>query len=366
MTTINKISTIEAIALVLVVSLNRLILYLPQNILLSNGSSSVLNVIYISIIVIFLTLFFLKLYKYFTSYDIFDVSEFLGGKMLKNIISIFVIIYIVFISASLIREFCEVVHILYYKNSPVVFIVVAFITVAGIANIISEHSTIRVNYFLCFLMIFSLLICFALAVPNMTYQRIFPIWGNGLKNTFLNSLSNVFSFNGIMVLYLIPSMLQNSSYKNFKNIALISIIITSVLLILSTLCLLFSFSFTTSIENISPLYLLISNNQFGEYFQHPESLFILAWILSFMAYLNITFMFILKILKKLTGVKNSKPFVFPICIIVFVLAILPKSLMEIRNLNILISKYIAGPCIFILFPLLLLLANLKKRRSKSE
>lgn len=366
MSTINKISTIEAIALILIVSINRLILYLPQNILISCGSSAILNVLYISIIAVILTLIISMLYKRFSGSDIFDISEFLGGKVLKNIVGIFVIIYIIFISSILIREFCEILHILYYANAPVVYLILAFIVVACIANLISEHSTVRTNLFICFLMILSLVLCFLLAVPNMTYQRIFPILGNGLQETFLNGLVNVFSFNGLMVLYLLPSMLQDSSSKNFKKIALISVAATAILLILSTVCLLLSFSFVTNIENISPLYLLISNNQFGEYFQHPESLFILVWVLSFMTYLNIAIMFILKILKKLTHVKNVRPFVIPLCIIIFIGAIIPQSLISVRHINTVTSQFVVGPVVFFFFPLLLFIANLKKRRNRNE
>lgn len=366
MSTINKISTIEAIALILVVSVNRLILYLPQNILISSGSSAILNVLYISIIAIFLTLVISILYKKFSGSDIFDISEFLGGKILKNIVGIFVVIYIIFISAILIREFCDILHILYYANTHVVYLILIFIIVACIASFISECSTIKTNLLICFLMILSLVFCFLLAIPNMTYQRIFPILGNGLQETFLNGLVNVFSFNGLMVLYFIPSMLQDSSSKNFNKIAIISVVITSILLVLSTVCLLLSFSFVTSIETISPLYLLISNNQFGEYFQHPESLFILVWVLSFMTYLNIAVMFILKILRKLVCVKNIRPFVIPLCIIIFISAILPESLISVRRINTIISKFIVGPIVFFFFPLLLFIANLKKRRNGNE
>ena len=47
---VNKVSTVEAIALVLIVVINRLTISLPQAIIMSCGSAALLNVIYICII----------------------------------------------------------------------------------------------------------------------------------------------------------------------------------------------------------------------------------------------------------------------------------------------------------------------------
>ena len=362
MSTLNKISTIEAIALVIIPSINRLILFLPQNILVQNGSSSILNVLYISIIAIIFTYIICILFKNFSGLDIIDISEFLGGKVLRTIIGIFICVYIMIMSAILVREFCEVLHILYYQNASVIYLLLSFFVVTIVANMVNGNSLIRTNFIFCFGMVASLILCFGLVIPNMTYQRFFPILGNGINTIFISGLMHLFSLNGLMVLYLIPPMLKNTENKNFKKIALISVIITTLLLISATVCLLLSFSFVTELKNISPVYLLISNNPFGKYFQHPESLFMFVWILSFMTYLNIAVMFELRILKKLSGVKNSKPFIFPLCMITFILALLPPTLIFTREINIISSKYIAGPFVFVIFPIILLLANLKKRR----
>ena len=58
---VNKISSIEAIALILILTINRLSISLPQDIILSWGSSSILNVIYISIIAIIITIIIIAL-----------------------------------------------------------------------------------------------------------------------------------------------------------------------------------------------------------------------------------------------------------------------------------------------------------------
>ena len=362
MSSVNKISFFEAIWLILIITINRAGLYLPQKILSSCGSSAILNVIYIGLIAVVLTIIIAKLFSKFSGADIIDVSQFLGGKYFKNIVGIVLISYLIFISAILIRDFSEIIHIVYYQEIPVMYLLAFFIIVAIIANFLGEHTIIKTNALITIFMVISLLITFMLIVPNIVVQRALPILGYGAYETFFSGLANVFSFNGLLSLYFIPPMLKDKSPKNLKKIAIVSIIVASIFLLLAVGSLLLSFSFSTILETISPIYLLISNNELGEYFQHPESLFVLAWILAFMTYTNISCMFTLRILKKITNVKNSKPFIIPICILIFLIAIIPDSITQVREVGKFGCKYFCGPMIFIFLPLILFFANLKYKR----
>ncbi len=356
----NKVSLIEATTLILIIIINRLSINIPQAILISCGSSSILNAIYISLIAILLTFIIVKLFKRFPNSDIIDVSEFLGGNILKFVIGILLFAHIFSIATLLLRDFVEILHILYYTDTPVVYLLAFFIFVSIIANFFGNKSIIKTNVVLCIIMIVSLLISFSSVIPNLTIQRIFPILGYGASSTFLSGLTNIFAFNGLAVLYLIPPMLKET--RDFKKASMIAVVIAAILIILATSSILLAFSFSTSIEKISPLYMLLSNNEFGRYFQHPEALFVFTWILSFMSYLNIVCMLLVQILRKLTRVKNSKPFVIPVCIIILICAILPKNIMQVRQFATFLSTYVAIPFIFIALPIILLLANLKYKK----
>ena len=78
--TISKVTFIEAICLILIIAINRIILNLPQLILDTCASAAILNVIYISIIALVFVSIIIFLFKNFAGYDIIDVSEFLGRK----------------------------------------------------------------------------------------------------------------------------------------------------------------------------------------------------------------------------------------------------------------------------------------------
>ncbi len=357
---VNKISLIEAIALILISTINRLSISLPQSILTSCGSSAILNAIYISIIAILATFIVVKLFKRFPNSDIVDVSNFLGGKFLKYLIGVILFIYIVFICAMLLRDFTEIIHILYYMDTPIIYLLGFFIVVCAISNLFGGKSVIKTNVIFCAIMAVSLIISFLSILPNVTPQRIFPILGYGAYNTFFSGITNIFAFNGLLVLYLVPSMLNES--HDFKKASMIAVIIAAVLLVLATASLLLAFSFSTQINSISSLYTLLSTNEFGRYFQHPESVFVFTWTLSFMTYINIVCMLLVNILKKLTNVKNEKPFVIPICIIILVVAMIPKNVIELRNFSNFVAQHVVAPFTFIILPIILVIANLKYKK----
>ena len=75
-------------------------------------------------------------------------------------------------------------------------------------------------------------------------------------------------------------------------------------------------------------------------------------------------MLLIRILKKLTNVKNGKPFIFPICVIIIILTLLPRNMIQAREFGDYLSKYIATPITFIVFPLIMMFANLKHKKLK--
>ena len=73
---VDKINTIEAIFLVIIVMLTHIILNLPNAILNSTGSAAILNVIYCFGITIIFFLIVNKLFSLFPEKDIIDVAEY--------------------------------------------------------------------------------------------------------------------------------------------------------------------------------------------------------------------------------------------------------------------------------------------------
>lgn len=74
----------EAISLILIVMINKLILNVPYYVVSIVGSGSPLNLIFIGIIDFLVVLLLLKLFEHFSNFDIIDISKYLGRKFIKK------------------------------------------------------------------------------------------------------------------------------------------------------------------------------------------------------------------------------------------------------------------------------------------
>ena len=122
------------------------------------------------------------------------------------------------------------------------------------------------------------------------------------------------------------------------------------------------FVFFQSVDEIMPLYSAAAYIEFGTFFQRLDSLFLLIWTLSFICYLSIVTKFSIYILKKVTNIKEIKPIVYPLSLIMIAIALIPKNYAVSKFYETEIYPYLVIGLVFFLSFFILLLAYLKKRK----
>ena len=357
----SKLGNFEAICLIVVVFVNHIVLNLPQMILNSTGSASILNTIYILLIVIIFAILILKLLKKFIGLDIIDISEYLGSKPLKILIGILCIIYLIFETVFLTRMFSQNLLLVYFPNYPISFIIFLFLFIGVVANIIGKKSIIKTNAIIVPIALFSILFTFIFVADMLRIERSLPIFNNGLDKIFLSGASNIFAFNGLFFLFFISPMLNKK--EDMSKVTLCSVLVCGIFLILSIATLIFAFSDIYSVSRLAPIYFIIINSRLGAFLERPEAIFIFIWTLALMSFINIAVMFVLKIFKKLTNVKEPKYLAISVCTIIFVLAMALNELFNFEAIANVFYKYSSLILIFGIFTLILILAYIKKRRS---
>lgn len=357
----SKIGSIEAIALIVVIILNHIVLNLPKNFLDSCGSSASLNVIYVSILLFIFLYFVVKLFKNFIGNDILNVSEFLGGKVLQIIIGILFIAYFTIICSTQIRNFCEILKVVYFPKIPICFLVICFLIIGIIANKFGLNTIIKTNLIVVPLVLINLLIAFFCVSPRFVPEKIFPILGYGANETFFSGITNIFAFTGLSYIYFLQPLLKQKD--NFKTISFVGIGISTIYVLLSVTSLLLSFSDALFINELSPIYLLIRGTDFGRFIQRPDAIFFLGWILSLMSYVSITILFISLISKKIGNLDSRFPITYAVATLLFIVAIIPKGMVEIRFIENIVYKYFTIILVFIISFLILILANIKYRKN---
>ncbi len=353
-----KIGNWEAIALILTIIINHIILELPKDIIQTTSSGAILNVVFISFVALGIIFLICNLLKKFPGLDIFDISKFLGGKWLKLIICILFLLYILFIASTLLRSFSEILKVIFFPRTPIYLIMILFFIAIFIINRLKFKAMARANLFFTVLVLLTLLFVFLGNLENFTWQRIYPILGNGAYSTFFSGLSNLYAFGGISYLYLIPPYLK--SQKDYSKVAFISILSSAFCLLISVSTLLFMFSPVLIKQQIFSLYLAARFIEFGRFFQRVDAVFMLIWLFSILYYLSFAFYFITSIFKKIVNLKNSKWCVSLFILFSFGIALIPKNMLEVIILESSIYKYIIICLIFIIGLGILVLANIKR------
>ena len=360
----SQIGTVEAIMLILTIIVTHTMLSLPQSILSSQKSASLLNIIYVSIIAIIIAFLIYKLLKKFPGSDIIDISELVGGKVFRNIVGIIFICHFVISSSILLRNFCETLKIVYYPMTNLVFLIAFFVIAICTANRLDFSATLKTNLLILPVALASICFLFFANINQFTPQRIFPILGEGAFQTFVVGLSNLGSFGGIAYLYFLPPLLQEP--EKFKKISLISIGITGLYLLLSIATLLFMFSFFTTTNQISPLYSAARYIEFGNFFQRLESVFLLIWIIVFACYMSIAIKFAMNICKKILNLETKKPLINIFGLLIFGIAVFPKNYAISQNFQTKIYPCIVLGVVLFMGIGILLIANLSKRKIKTK
>ena len=355
-----KLENKEAISIILIIMINKLILNIPYYIVNLSGTGSLVNLIYIGIIDLILSLVIIKLLEKFQNSDILDVSYFLAGNKLKNIVGIISISLFFLVSFITLIDFCNVLHTIYFSNFDTIYIFLFFMIGILISNLVGIKSISRTISFLVPFAIISVIISFFAVWDDFSIQRFTPIFGKDFYTTFGLGFTNSFSMYIIVYYYFFKPLLANP--KDFKKITIISYLISFTLLFITVSSMLTLFSTTTNNEPINSLFLLVRQIELGKFLQRVDSLFILLWILSIFAYLSFVIFIINRIIKKMTNISNEKIISFSTCSILLGLALIPINISKIHFIENVVYKYVILSFIFGIGLIILILGNIKKLR----
>jgi len=341
---LSKLRTFEAIAICTIVVSNKLILNPSKNILYSTGSSSILNIIYVCIIATIFGFFMNKVFHKFPNRDILDIAEFSFGKIFRNILATLFIIYFIFVSAISIRSFVENIQIFYQKQVDLRILLIIFIFAAAFANRKGIGVIGKVTSFITPLAIFAIFLTFISVSGLFDWNRIFPLLGYGINETFFTGASNLYAFSSLAVLLFLPPMLEKKS--DYKKVMMITIIITSILLIFSITCMLLALSFSFTSSALSPMYLVIRSIEWGNFFESPEAIFTFIFILSMIAFISVPFMLAIYICSKIGNLSNGTALSMSLGQIILGTALIPQSIPPLNYLEAHVYKYTSLILIF--------------------
>lgn len=232
----------QAIAICVTVMISHIILNLPNRLINQVSSSTILNFIYIFVIMLGFLWLVTKFFKVFPGYDVIDICEYVGGKIPKTIYSILIFLYLLVISSFVIRTFSDSLISIYFPSIDLEIIILIFISLTVLMNLLGFKSISRTCTIL-FPIIFTILIAvFVSSISAFTPERALPILGNGIKSTFFDGLSNIYAFSSALIITMLAPLIN---YENrMRKITFISFVLYGICVFIATISLLFLFPYS--------------------------------------------------------------------------------------------------------------------------
>ena len=357
-----QIGKLEAICLILTVIINEIVLNVPNIIILGTGSSSIINVIYVSILAILFSILLYKLFNNFSGKDILDISHFVGGKFFKIFISLIFLTFFLIISSLALRYLSNSIKLIYFNNSPLVYLLLFFIIPAIIINKIGFKSIAGLNKIFVFIVIISILFLLFSSYKHVSLYRIFPILGHGFNTTFIKGSSNIFAFTGLSYLFLLPPFLKGTD--SFKKVTIHSTIITALFFVFSISTLMLTLPVIVNTDEMLSIYLLTRIIEFGNFLERLDAIFIFDWLLALLSFLSINIFFCIQIFKKMTHIKDEKVLSSSIGIFIFSGSLLIRNYAQIKFWGNYVYRYGVIILVFIIGLGILIAGNIKYRNQR--
>ena len=359
-----KLKKYEAICLILIIMVNKLILNVPYYIINLVGTGAIINLIYIGIIGLIFVLCINYLFQKFPNSDIIDISEFLGGKFLKIVMGIIFIGVFFAVSYITLTGFANMIKTIYFVSSPLIFVLLFFMIGIIVANFIGLKSIVRTTCFVVPFTLISIILALFAVYQDFSFDKFSPFFGYNMQTTFLNGLLNIFSLYIITYYYFLMPLLKDSF--SFKKVTTISYIISWLLLFVTVISILTIFPITNDTEPLNSLYLLSRKIELGDFLQRLDATFVLLWLISIFCYLSVSIFMMNRIIKKLTNISDEKIISLSTTSILFGLCLLPFNIAISRFMENTVYRYMIIVLTFIVCFIILVLANLKFKFKKGS
>ena len=189
-----KLGTIQAVAISVTVMISHIILNLPNHLIGETGSATILNLIYIFVISLIIFGFASKVFALFPNSDIMDICEYAAGKKIKKIFSALIGIYLIILSAFVIRIFSESLVLIYFPNINLEIVILIFIVITAMLNLFGFKVIARTTTIILPVILVAMVVIFVSSASKFMPQRALPILGYGASKTFIGGLRKYFCF----------------------------------------------------------------------------------------------------------------------------------------------------------------------------
>lgn len=290
------------------------------------GTAGWLLVVIITLAVLALYTIIVRLYSPLGSNDIIDLGDKAGGRALRTISGLVMILYFGSYTVFYLREYGEQMKALALTDTPISFVMLFFIAGMLLAGYLGLESLARFQSLMVPVVVISYITYVIILSPYFELPNVMPILGNGLDSIARSFVFRLSDYSELLFLFLLAPFLR--SWKNLKTSGYYAIGLNAFFLISVSLTYSLIIPYPISLQNLLPVYKLGQVINYSRFFQRVEPLFVTTWSFIGLMFLSNSFYFAVYCFQKTFMLKKRRPLLLPAAVIVFTLALLPSSFME--------------------------------------
>ncbi len=337
----------------------KMLITYPRSLFVLCGNAAWINVLYCTLIAVLIFLVTRIVYKF--DYNVIELAEMGGGKVLRTITGIVVFIVLGLNFLSLLRIFPEMIRLVLLQNTYLEVIGLSFVASLVFGAYCGIEAIGRAHIIFIPLAGIAFLVFFLLLIPSLKIENIFPILGKGSYNIFVKGISGLSIFSDLLMInILIPYMKNVEDYKSIGNK---SIWIGGGCAFLIVAAYSQSYVYPVSVRFLAPVYQLERLINLSDFFSRFEAVFQFIWSISILLYGSLYLAVLSEVWKESFGLKFSKPLIVPVITVLTGIIIIPGSLNSMVVWEYIINKWIYIPALAI--PIIIgIVGRIKKVKNK--
>lgn len=331
----------------------KVLLTFPKYIVENSANAAWIQILYNLIIALLFYCFIMRFYRGKRNF-----IEMCGSKT-KIITGIAVLAVLIINFVPVIRIFPETVKAVLLKETKteVIVIAMAIAVIFGARLGISAIARIHRMFLPVAGVVLALFMLFL--IPFYRIEYITPILGNGARQIFVNGLSSMSLFSDLIILNLLTPYCKNLDAA--KRCGKFAIITAGTAAVIITLVYCLTFTYPASQNFIIPMYQMARLVHLSSFFSRFEAFFEFVWSILIFLYCALYLYMISYTVQITLSLKYVKPLIFPMGVIVFMLSLLPDSMMAMLGIEEILVRYSFIP-VFALF-VIFAIVNFRIERS---
>lgn len=358
-----KISNIQIRALIVSTIMGIGILSLPNQLAQVMDKDGWIAIIFSSLLVIPLILVIIQIFKDNPGKDFYEIGYESFGKIIFTICLIMYLVYFVIVSAYISRSLGELIKGFLLTQTPIGLVTVLFIITIAYGAISEIDVIARVAYIVYPLVIGFAVLLFLLALPGSDFTNILPMFQSDLGQLPEGMKVAMFSFSGFEILLFVIPFAEEK--KKLTKTSISAIAIVSILYFILFMVTLTQFSIEQIKSDPFPLLMIAKLIDLPGYFlQNLDGMVMAIWVVVIFSTMLPLYNTSGKILAKIFKTKSHTSFVLILIPIIYLIAFIPSSVVEVNKSMGRIIDYLATVTIVIIPIVLLIVSRIRGRKNQ--